>query len=603
MELATNPPAARLPAAWYAWWSLPAAICMAMAVVMAVGPAGGRPAVLLVGVAVTAAAAVCVERLLNCELRARRAALEHQAQTAGEREEARQRLVTMEARHATEVASLREQLSGLTELHKAQLVRIAEEFLPRAVDDLRAGQAMDDLLRPLAKDPDIPDDFRPTLRKLLRFAMLAIEEEFDRSSSARHSVVSIGSRMQVYTSKLRAQLHEMQGVHGNLPAVAQDLMELDQELGPADCLAASIVVLGGASRPGRTWQTPQPLISVVRGGMGRIKEYRRVKLRRLPELAVDGGLVDHLTLILAHLMDNGTRYSPPAETVFVSAREVPNGLGIEVQDAGTGLRAEKRRQALRLLNGVAVGAGPGDLAEDAQLGLRVVGNLARKYGITVTFDDSPWLGTAAVVVVPNKYIKPLDGPRYPDPPSVRAAMARRRAQAVKPAPSPTQIPSPSPATSPAPPTSPSPAPAPSPAPEPAIPAPPVGRENRPVFDDDDDALVSGTTPGGLPKRSKSATGSRGPGNGLHTGLADTSSVPPEESFTGLAAFVSGCSPTKAHDSANTPGSVNTSRSGSVDVSGNGSQSASGNGSQSAAGRCPAGPSDPHDRPDEQAESD
>ncbi|MGP3973530.1 sensor histidine kinase [Streptomyces sp. 8N114] len=524
MERATNSPAARLPAAWYAWWSLPVAICMATAVAMAAGSAQGRPTVLLVGALATAATAICVERLLNCESRARQSAGNYQAQAAADKTQAERWLASVQEKHAAEVSSLRTQLSELTEFHKKQLVRIAEEFLPKAIDELRAGEAMDDLLRPLADDPDVPQEFKSTLRKLLRSAMLAIEEEFDRSTSARQSVVSIGSRMQVYTSKIRAQLHEMQGVHCRLPAVARDLMHLDQEIGPADCLAASIVVLGGADHPGRQWQTHQPLISVVRGGMGRIKEYKRVQLRRLPELGVDGNLVDHLTLIFAHLMDNATRYSPPAEPVIVSGREVPNGLGIQIQDAGTGLKAEKRQQALRLLNGVMIGSGPGGLAEDAQLGLRVVGNLARKYGITITFDDSPWLGTAAVVVVPHKYFKPLDKPMYSEP--ARAAKLQRESE-----PAVTARPGPGTAGSDA--ASGGPAGT-------AGPGSLVGPDEEPVPD--------GTTPGGLPKRSKQLTDVPGPANGMRAAAgADTDGVPPEESFAGLAAFVSSNSPADGPD--------------------------------------------------------
>ncbi|MDJ1134212.1 sensor histidine kinase [Streptomyces iconiensis] len=489
---------------------------------MATGTTQARLTALIVGAVATAATAVCVERLLYTERRTRQAAGEHRTQAARDKEQWEQRLASAEEKHATEVSSLYAGLSRLTELHKVQLVRLAEEFLPRAVDELRQNAAMDDVLRPLAEDPAVPEEFRSTFRKILRTSLLAIEEEFDRSTSARRSVVSIGSRLQVYTNKIRAQLHEMQGVHSRLPAVARDLMDLDQEIGPADCLAASIVVLGGADRPGRQWQTPQPLLSVVRGGMARIKEFRRVQVRRLPELGVDGNLVDHLTLIFAHLMDNASRYSPPAEPVIVSGREVPNGLGIEIQDSGTGLREEKRRQALRLLNGVAVGSGPGGLAEDAQLGLRVVGNLARKHGITVTFDDSPWLGTAVVVVVPHRYFKPLDKRPYSESALGRSATPQR-------------------------------------APEPATAGPPTvpdgplqtaGPDEEPL---DEEPFTGDTTPGGLPKRDRPPRNVPGPRHAMSAPAGeDTSGVPPEESFTGLAAFVSGSGPAEGPDTHGRP---------------------------------------------------
>ncbi|WP_370267046.1 ATP-binding protein [Streptomyces sp. V4I8] len=205
------------------------------------------------------------------------------------------------------------------------------------------------------------------------------------------------------TSKLRGRLHELQGEHGRPPAVARGLMELDQAIGPAGCLS----VLGGSDRPGRQWQEPQRLLSVVRGGIGRIKDFHRIDVRHLPELGVDGGLVDHLTLIFAHLLDNAARYSPPTEPVIVSGKEVPNGVGIEFQDSGKGLSEEKKREAEHALVGTAAGAGLGGISEDATIGLRVVGILARRYGIRVTFADSPWLGTSVVVVVPHKYFSPL----------------------------------------------------------------------------------------------------------------------------------------------------------------------------------------------------
>ncbi|GAA2607888.1 ATP-binding protein [Streptomyces axinellae] len=488
-----------------------------MAIAVGTGPA--RPAVLIAGALATAAAAVCVERLLTCERRARQAAVAQQAaavelqeHTESDKEDLERWLASLQEKHAAELSTLYSRLAEVTELHQVQLIRLADHFLPRAVEAVLQGAVIDDALRPLANDPDVPEEFRAPFRKVARSCLLSVEEEFDKSSSARNSVISIGSRLQVHTNKIRAMLHEMQGVHYGIPAVARDLMDLDQEIGPADCLAASIVVLGGADRPGRQWQTPQPLLSVVRGGIGRIKEFKRVQVRRLPELGVDGALVDHLTLIFAHLMDNAARYSPPAEQIIVSGREVPNGLGIEIQDAGTGLRAEKRRRAMRLLEGVSVGAGPGGLAEDAQLGLRVVGNLARKHGITVTFDDSPWLGTAVVVVVPHKFFKPLDKRPYSESAAGRPIGTRRRAEPV-----------------------------------PAMPAPPPHgpvAAAEPYAMDEDGPITGPTTPNGLPKRSRHAREVPGPRHALGpaTEGADTSSVPPEESFAGLAAFVTSGSP-------------------------------------------------------------
>ncbi|MGW8381060.1 ATP-binding protein [Streptomyces sp. ODS28] len=516
MEPATSPPEARFPTASHAWWSVPAGICAATVVTLTAGPDGAWLPVLIAGTVATVTTALCVGRLLKAERRLRHAAAQHTAQSEQTHRQWQQWLDTVEKKHSAEVSTLREKVERQSELMKAEVMRLAQEFLPRAVTELRDGEAVDDVLSPLAEDPDVPEEFRAAFRKVLLTSIRAIEEEFDRSCAARQSVVSIGSRMQVYTNKLRAQLHEMQGEHQHLADVARDLMSLDQEIGPADCLAASIVVIGGSDRPGRQWQTPQPLLSVVRGGLGRIKEYKRVQLRRLPETGVDGRLVDHLTLIIAHLLDNATRYSPPSEQVILSAREVPNGMSIEILDVGTGLKGEKKERALELLHGRAAGPGPGGIEENAQLGLIVVGNLARKHDITVTFDDSPWLGTAVIVLVPHRHFKPLSLSPIPVPGERhRAAVPAQRADDVDHAV--TVVPAAS------------------------------GEPFAPFPDDpeDDEPFMGSTTPGGLPMRTRQSSTEWGAPQsaqrheGGDTEPVDTSSVPPEESFTGLAAFISG----------------------------------------------------------------
>ncbi|MFD3501317.1 ATP-binding protein [Streptomyces sp. NPDC058676] len=541
MELATPPPAARAPVAWYSWWLMP--LALGGGTVAATFMSSERITAAVAGVAATAASAVCVRLLLRArtELRrtegsfrtsqaehsqqwqqhvaglerkfsAERAAQEAQfADQAGAYEvqlveqsrtfEARlaEQTSAYEARLADQATSYESQLADQAEVWKEQLThqqdavaRLAGEQLPDALKRLRDGDAIDDLLPSTNQCAKVSADLQAELRKILRTALIGVEEEFNRSTSAEQAVISIGNRIHVLTSKLRGRLHEMQGEHGRLPAVARGLMELDQEIGPADCLAASIGVLGGSDRPGRQWQEPQRLLSVVRGGIGRIKDFHRVQVRHLPELGVDGGLVDHLTLIFAHLLDNAARYSPPTEPVVVSGKEVPNGVGIEIQDSGKGLSEEKKREAENALAGTGAGPGLGGVSEDANLGLRVVGALARRYGIRVTFADSPWLGTSVVVVVPHKYFSQL--------PAVTPAATAPVAQAAAAASA--QV--------------------------------PVG-----VAATAEETDTADTTPGGLPKRRSKRNESerhQPAERAERTEETGVMAVPPDASFTGLAAF-------------------------------------------------------------------
>ncbi|MCX5425647.1 sensor histidine kinase KdpD [Streptomyces sp. NBC_00078] len=543
MELATPPPAARAPVAWYSWWLMP--LALGGGTVAATFMSSERIAAGVAGLAATAASAVCVRLLIRTRTQlsrtegsfratqaehsqqwqqhvaglernfgAERSSLESQLadqsgayeaqlaqQTSSYDAQLAEQVRAFEARLAEQATSYEAQLADQGEVWREQLAhqydavaRLANEQLPDALQQLRAGESIDDLLPAANQCAKVSADLQAELRKALRTALIGVEEEFNRSTSAEQAVISIGNRIHVLTSKLRGRLHEMQGEHGRLPSVARGLMELDQELGPADSLAASIGVLGGSDRPGRQWQEPQRLLSVVRGGIGRIKDFHRIEVRHLPELGVDGGLVDHLTLIFAQLLDNAARYSPPSEPVLVSGKEVPNGVGIEIQDSGKGLSEEKKREAQEALTGTAAGPGIGGISEDANIGLRVVGALARRYGIRVTFADSPWLGTSVVVVVPHKYFSPLPA----------AAAGAAPATAAAPAPQPAA----------------------------AVPAQPVAEESATVD----------TTPGGLPRRRSKRH--EGEDAARHQPVERTErteetavpAVPPDASFTGLAAF-------------------------------------------------------------------
>jgi signal transduction histidine kinase len=554
MELATPPPAARAPVAWYSWWLMP--LALGGGTVAATFMSSERITTAVAGAAATAAGAVCVRLLvrtrgqlqraessfrtsqaehsqqwqqhvagLERKYQAERAAQEAQfADAAGAYEvQLAEQSRTFEERIAEQTQAYEERLADQAKSYEAQLAdqaevwqeqlahqqdavaRLGGEQLPDALRRLREGEAIDDLLPTTSQCAKVSADLQAELRKILRTALIGVEEEFNRSTSAEQAVISIGNRIHVLTSKLRGRLHEMQGEHGRLPAVARGLMELDQEIGPADCLAASIGVLGGSDRPGRQWQEPQRLLSVVRGGIGRIKDFHRVEVRHLPELGVDGGLVDHLTLIFAHLLDNAARYSPPTEPVVVSGKEVPNGVGIEIQDSGKGLSEEKKREAEHALAGTGTGPGLGGISEDASIGLRVVGALARRYGIRVTFADSPWLGTSVVVVVPHKYFSqlPAAAPAAPAPVAQAAAAPARGPAAVE-----------------------------------------TAAETTDAVD---------TTPGGLPRR-RSKRNEEAPHQPAErterTEETGVSAVPPDASFSGMAAFATaGREPTEADGTA------------------------------------------------------
>ena len=101
--------------------------------------------------------------------------------------------------------------------------------------------------------------------------------------------------------------------------------------------------------------------------------------------------------LLAELIENATTLSPPFTQVRVGGESVANGFAIEIEDRGLGLSPQRMAELNDRL------ANPPDInpANTEQLGLFVVGQLARRHGINVTLRPSPYGGTTAVALIPR----------------------------------------------------------------------------------------------------------------------------------------------------------------------------------------------------------
>jgi hypothetical protein len=199
-----------------------------------------------------------------------------------------------------------------------------------------------------------------------------------------------------------ADLREMEQRHGE--EVLGDLLKLDHSTAQAGRLADSIAVLTGA-RSGRRWTKPITMESISRGAVGRISAYQRVRMHSTSTVAVAGYAAEGVMHALAELMDNATTFSPPSEEVHVYVEEVYAGVVITIEDAGLGMSQAALRRAEK-----AVSSEQLDLTtlSGTRLGLAVVGCLARKYGLTISFRPSSRGGTGVVVLIPQRLITQID---------------------------------------------------------------------------------------------------------------------------------------------------------------------------------------------------
>lgn len=251
--------------------------------------------------------------------------------------------------------------------------------------------------------------------------------ELRRAESGRAAAMAAAAnaagRMQALATGMLADLRDMEHRHAD-EDVLGDLLHLDHRTAQAGRLADSIAVLTGA-RSGRRWAKPIVMESILRGAMGRIGGYQRIQLHSTSDAAVAGHAAEGVMHALAELLDNAANFSPPTAEVHVYVEEVPSGIVITVEDSGLVMSEVQLRRAQQ-----AVTAESLDLAglSGTRLGLAVVGRLARKHGLTVSFRPSARGGTGALMMLPQELISrtsaeaPAAPLAIPAQPSARAAL-------------------------------------------------------------------------------------------------------------------------------------------------------------------------------------
>ncbi|MFE9818868.1 ATP-binding protein [Streptomyces sp. NBC_00236] len=244
-----------------------------------------------------------------------------------------------------------------------------------------------------------------------RLKARAARSETERSAAVAACANAAG-RMQALATSMLADLRDMEHRH-SAEDVLGDLLHLDHRTAQAGRLADSIAVLTGA-RSGRRWAKPIVMESILRGAMGRISGYQRIRLHSTSDVAIAGHAAEGVMHALAELLDNAANFSPPTAEVHVYVEEVPAGIVLTVEDSGLVMSDVQLRRAER-----AVSATDQDLTglSGTRLGLAVVGRLARKHGLTVSFRPSARGGTGALMMLPQEIITrtPVPAPEPAEP--------------------------------------------------------------------------------------------------------------------------------------------------------------------------------------------
>ncbi|MFF5607783.1 ATP-binding protein [Streptomyces cellulosae] len=344
--------------------------------------------------------------------------------------------------HAAELARLAqeraEERTRADDAHTAELARAAERHTAE-LDRLTVQHAgeLAKLTEEHTEERERLEEERDRLaRERIRLAgenariTTRLREAEGARASALAATANAAGRMQALATGMLADLRAMEEKHHDEEVLA-DLLHLDHRTAQAGRLADSVAVLTGA-RSGRRWARPIPMESILRGAMGRIAGYQRVRVHSASDTSVAGHAAEGVMHALAELLDNAANFSPPTAEVHVYVEEVPAGVIVSVEDSGLVMGEAQLRRAERAVTGESTELGG---LTGTRLGLAVVGRLARRYGLRVSYRPSARGGTGVLVLLPQDILVPADAaPLRPvTEPAVNGAAARTLTAAVKPA--------------------------------------------------------------------------------------------------------------------------------------------------------------------------
>lgn len=269
-----------------------------------------------------------------------------------------------------------------------ELQRLTQETMPAAVARLRDGRSADTVLAEI----ELPG--LPTLRAPAEAFVRELAHSERRAAAAQAASAKALSRVQAKAVRMLADLRDMQERHGE--EVFGDLLKLDHGTSQLGLMTDRLALLMGG-RSSRAWNKPIVMESILRGAVGRIAAYQRVRLHCSTRAAVSGFAAEGVMHLLAELMDNAANFSPPIDEVHVYVEDRSAGIVVTIEDSGLKMADAAMRRAEEAVAGRVT-----DLAslQGTRLGLAVVGRLAAKYGISVSYRPSSRGGTGVVVLLP-----------------------------------------------------------------------------------------------------------------------------------------------------------------------------------------------------------
>ncbi|RLK13799.1 signal transduction histidine kinase [Micromonospora sp. M71_S20] len=228
-----------------------------------------------------------------------------------------------------------------------------------------------------------------------REAVRVAAEQAALRTSVSAMFLNLARRSQTLVDRMIGELDAIERGEEDPKRLAQ-LFELDHLATRMRRNDENLLVLAGADSavPRRD---DALLVDVLRAAQSEVELYNRIEFGTVDtDISVAAHAVNDVVRLVAELLDNATRFSPPTTTVVADGRRIRDYVLIQVEDRGLGLTDDQLDSLNRRL-----AAPPSvDVAAFRLMGLAVVSRLASRYGIRVELRRNVEGGTVAQVTLP-----------------------------------------------------------------------------------------------------------------------------------------------------------------------------------------------------------
>ncbi|WP_250001304.1 nitrate- and nitrite sensing domain-containing protein [Actinoplanes sp. M2I2] len=286
---------------------------------------------------------------------------------------------------------------------------VANRDLPDAVARLRDARNLgeggaDDIVTQLRDPIQLPNrdeigQVAQAFNVVHREAVRIAAEQAALRTSVSTMFLNLARRSQSLVDRMIGELDQIERTEEDPKRLAQ-LFELDHLATRMRRNDENLLVLAGAdsSAPRRE---DALLVDALRAAQSEVELYNRVEFGTVDtDISIAALAVNDVVRLVAELLDNATRFSPPNTIVVADGRRIRDYVVIQVEDRGLGMSEEQMDQLNRRL------AEPPsvDVAAFRLMGLAVVGRLAARYGIRVELRANIEGGTVAQVTLPSSIV-------------------------------------------------------------------------------------------------------------------------------------------------------------------------------------------------------